>query len=383
MKQKVLLVTIFKVPNYGSVLQAYATLQIIERMGFDCCVLNYDHINSAWSVAHGTKRRGLKNKIGRIIGLYPHHRKEKKLDKFAYDYFHLTPKYYSIEEIEREVKGRYDKYVVGSDQVWNTRFTKCDPVFLLEFVKDEDCDCCAISSSFASKAIDAKFEDNFRKGLRKFKHISVREQNGIEILKTLGISNASLTLDPTLLLSANEWNKLIDKKKDLPEKYILLYMWCYAFEPRPMIFDVLRRYQKELNCPIIALEGYEDCKGKTNLNIIDATDSSISDFLQLFANASLVVTSSFHGTAFALNYGRPLVSITPPSEDDRQACLMKQLNLNQCEIKVLNEKDYCENLNPFYEASFEQEKLNKLRKRSIEIIKGMCIEQDKRRMSME
>lgn len=62
---KALLVTIFKVPNYGSVLQAYATQQTLENMGIDVEVLDYDHTNSEWSVAHGMSRQGLKNKIGR------------------------------------------------------------------------------------------------------------------------------------------------------------------------------------------------------------------------------------------------------------------------------------------------------------------------------
>ena len=362
MNNKALLVTIFKVPNFGSVLQAYATQKILEDAGLDCKVLNYDHINSAWSVAHGIKRRGLKNKIGRLIGLKPHHRKEKKLDKFASIYMHLTRPYFCIDDIEKYENGQYDKYIVGSDQVWNTRFTNGDPVFLLDFVKGEYSDCYAISSSFASKNIDIQYEETFRKGLSKFKHISVREQNGIEILSKLGISNASLTLDPTLLLSADEWNKLIVTKKQLPEKYILLYMWCYAFEPRPLIFDVLRRYQKELNCPIIALEGFAECKGQMNLNIIDATDSSISDFLQLFANASLVVTSSFHGTAFALNYGRPLVSITPGGGDDRQGTLLQKLSLEKCNYPIGRGNI---DLSPFYDINEEQMRLQEFRDDSL------------------
>ena len=252
--------------------------------------------------------------------------------------------------------------------MWNTRFTNGDPVFLLDFVKGKGSDRCAISSSFASKNIDVQYEETFRKGLSKFKHISVREQNGIEILSRLGITNASLTLDPTLLLSADEWNKLIVTKKQLPEKYILLYMWCYAFEPRPLIFDVLRRYQKELNCPIIALEGFAECKGQTDLTIIDATDSSISDFMQLFANASLVVTSSFHGTAFALNYGRPLVSITPGGGDDRQGTLLQALHLEECTYPI---ESGIKTISPFYDYGEECEALGNLRRDSLFNIRRM------------
>ena len=365
MIKKVLLVTIFKVPNFGSVLQAYATQKTLENQGFECKVLNYDHNNSDWSVAHGVKKQSGKNKIGRLLGLNAHHRKANKLAKFAAAHLHLTRQYYNIENIEREEYGHYDKYIVGSDQVWNTRFTNGDPVFLLDFVKGNEADCYAISSSFASNAIDTKHKEKFLTGLKKFKQISVREQNGINILNSLGISNASLTLDPTLLLSSNEWNKLIEKERILPKKYILLYMLCYAFDPRPLIFNVLKRYQKELDCPIIALEGYTECKGQTDLDIVDATDSSVSEFLQLFANASLVVTSSFHGTAFALNYGKPLLSITPDNDDDRQRTLLHTLGLEQCISTVAGGKDISY---PFYDKDDEQNRLKCIRSNSLNII---------------
>lgn len=331
---KALLVTIFKVPNFGSVLQAYATEQVLESLGAECKVLNYDHINSEWSVAHGVPKQGLKNKIGRLIGLKPHHRKEKKLQVFIKRNLHLTKSYKGIDDIRNNEGDAYDLYVVGSDQVWNTRFTNCDPVYLLDFVKNEHAHCISVSSSFASKSIDEKYKSIFEKNFKKFSSFSVREEGGVAILNQMGY-DAKLVLDPTLLLSADKWNALRATRKKDPEKYILLYLLTYAFEPRPLVFQVLEYYQKQLGCKIVALEGYEDCIGQTALKIEDATDSSVADFLDLFANASLVVTSSFHGTAFALNYGRPLVSITPSDGDDRQGCLLAQLGLQQCQISVL------------------------------------------------
>ena len=192
----------------------------------------------------------------------------------------------------------------------------------------------------------------------------------MEILKKLGY-DAKLVLDPTLLLSTEQWNVLRTSQKCINEKYILLYMLTYAFEPRPLIFQVLEHYQKELGCKIIALDGYEDCIGKTPLKIEDATDSSIPDFLNLFANASLVVTSSFHGTAFALNYGRPLVSITPASGDDRQGCLLKQLGLEQCRLRASG--GGMKLLNPFYDVDKTYTLLNELRMISYKVIKNSII----------
>ncbi len=363
-KRRTLLVTIFKVPNYGSVLQAYATQYTLENLGWSVKVLNYDHINSEWSKAHGIPRQGLKNKIGRLIGLKAHHRKEKKLATFTRSHLHLTTSYGSIEDIHNGENGKYDLYVVGSDQVWNTRFTYGDPTYLLKFVTDKEAKCISISSSFASKKIDRTYLPAFEGALRKFSHLSVRESNGVTILKTLGFEHAKLVLDPTLLLSASQWNALREKNSRNGEKYILLYMLTYAFEPRPLFFEVLRYYQCKLGCKIIALEGFGDCLGRTNLEIEDATDSSVSDFLGLFANASMVVTSSFHGTAFALNYGRPLVSVTPEG-DDRQSSLLRQLDLMQCRISCSSGEVNFTALDPFYDAKIEQEKLQRLRDDSL------------------
>lgn len=365
---KALLVTIFKVPNFGSVLQAYATQQTLENMALEVKLLNYDHINSEWSASHGVPRQGLKNKIGRMLCLKPHHRKENKLVKFANKYLHLTRSYCCHRQIQENEDGQYDLYVVGSDQVWNTRFTNCDPAYLLNFVTEKSARCISISSSFASKKIDDNYRPVFEKALRKFSHLSVRENNGISILNTLGYDNAKLVLDPTLLLSASQWNVLRNQDCHKGEKYILLYMLTYAFEPRPLIFEVLRYYQNKLGCKIIALDGFNDCQGRTDLKIEDATDSSVSDFLNLFANATLVVTSSFHGTAFALNYGRPLVSITPEGGDDRQGNLLAQLGVNQCRLGVSGGA-MLEELNPFYDIITEQEKLQMLRDDSLNWIR--------------
>ena len=363
---KALLVTIFKVPNFGSVLQAYATQQVLESLGAECKVLNYDHINSEWSVAHGVPKQGLKNKIGRLLGLKPHHRKEVKLQAFTKKYLNLTKLYSRMEDIQRDEGCSHDLYVVGSDQVWNTRFTNCDPVYLLEFVADEQARCISVSSSFASKTIDDKFKSVFKDDFKKFSSFSVREEGGVAILNELGY-DAKLVLDPTLLLSVSQWNVLRTSKENNRGKYILLYMLTYAFEPRPLIFEVLEYYQKKLGCKIIALDGYEDCIGHTSLQMEDATDSSVADFLDLFANAALVVTSSFHGTAFALNYGRPLVSITPSGEDDRQGCLLGQLGLKQCQIQASNKGNIMQ-LNPFYDVEEEQMRLQSLRDNSLGVV---------------
>ncbi len=100
-------------------------------------------------------------------------------------------------------------------------------------------------------------------------------------------------------------------------------MWAYAFEPRPYIFEVVKHFQKEMNCDVIALEGYTPSEKAEGVVMQNASASTLPEFIDLFANADLVITSSFHGTAFALNFGNPLISIVPDNiGDDRQRTLL-------------------------------------------------------------
>lgn len=368
--KKALLTTIFRVPNFGSVLQAYATQSVVESIGYECRVLNYDHNKGEWAKMHGVKSGSLKNKIGRLLGLKPSHRKANKLDAFINSHLHLTQKYSSYSSIQKCEGNVYDAYIAGSDQIWNTIYTNCDPVFLLEYAgiaKKR----ISIASSFAVDQLEPKYEKQFQSQLGRFHGVSVREAHGLDICRSLGIPNPAQVLDPTLLLSAGQWNNLIGGgNSDESEPYILLYMWCYAFEPRPKIFEVLRYWQQKMGCRIVALEGYSDCQCEDarDLEILDATDSSIADFLHYFAHASMVVTSSFHGTAFAVNYGVPLVSVIPEGGDDRQYSLLDKLGLQAC---CLRTDEDVNGVNPYYDKVQEQVRLEELRTESLAWIRNV------------
>ena len=108
-------------------------------------------------------------------------------------------------------------------------------------------------------------------------------------------------------------------------------MLTYAFEPRPYIFEVIKHLQSQDEYEVIALEGYTPKEQALGIEMMDKTDSSIPEFIDLFANADIVVTSSFHGTAFAVNFGIPLISVVPEgNNDDRQSSLLKSIGLDCC-----------------------------------------------------
>lgn len=368
MKGKIGLVTIYSVPNFGSVLQTYATQEVIRKLGYDCVVLQYKYSNE-WHYTKGHARPSLKYRVGLFLGLRSIHRKENKLKSFRKNFFNFSRPYANLDALKAEDWSEYCAVVVGSDQVWNARFTLGDSVFMLSFLP-KGVYRISIASSFASKSLPIDLRDKYRKYLSCFDAISVREKNGIEIIKQelLLACDPAIVLDPTLLLSREDWLSLIPRSKLVKKKkYIVLYMLTYAFNPCPYIFDVLRYMSEKYDYDILALEGYTPSELSNGIVMQDKTDSSILDFIDLFANADMVITSSFHGTAFAVNFGVPLISIIPNGgSDDRQSSLLQQIGLENCIVPIGTELT---GINPHYNIDSVEQKLSELRNISLSWIK--------------
>lgn len=363
--KKIGLTTIYSVPNYGSVLQAYATQEVLKRLGFECFIINYKYPNNWHYNQVGFSRPSFKSKVALFLGLRHNHRKQKKLEVFKHKFFNFTREYKDLKELEKENWNDYFAVVVGSDQVWNSRFLKGDSAFMLSYIPD-NIKKISIASSFASKYIPEEYKEKYKQFLSRFTAFSVREKNAIGIInEQLGIDKeVQVLLDPTLLLSKEDWLSLIPRsgfKK--VSKYILFYMLDYSFDPKPYIFEVVSYFSKKYDYDIIALEGYKDLKYDYGIKMINKTDSSINEFIDLFANADLVITSSFHGTAFSVNFGKPVISIMPNDKgDDRVSNLLNSLNLKQCIIPIDTK---VEDIKPDYNIKIEQKILRNKRNESL------------------
>ena len=362
--KKVGLTTIYSVPNYGSVLQTFATQETLKKLGCDCYIINYKYPNK-WHYKQGTPKPKFSSKIAYLLGVKPYHRKALKLNKFKKKHFNFTPIYNNLKELEQNKWDDYDWIIAGSDQVWNPRFLKGDTAFMLSYLPN-NIKRFSLASSFACNSLPEEYTATYKKYLSRFDYISVREENGINILQNeLSINkNIEVLLDPTLLLSKEEWLQLIPRSTFRKKKpYILFYMLDYAFDPKPYIFNVTQYFADSFNYEVIILEGYIPEALHKTLKITDKTDASVEEFIDLYQNADLVITSSFHGSAFAVNFGIPLISITSKDKsDDRQSTLLKNIGLDQCIIK---KETPIEIINPFYDADIEQKQLNNKRKESL------------------
>lgn len=367
------LITIHSLPNFGSVFQAYATQVILENAGIRCEIIDYLYPNE-WHYNNGTPKASRLKRIAtmcavplmKFVGYNSQHVLQHNLEQFKKKHFNLTRPYINLERLNREDWGKYDVVIAGSDQIWSPKFLKGDKAFLLSFVPD-NVRKISISSSFGCTELPPDMIEHYRKALSRFDAIGIREEGGLHILhESLNIrQKTSLMLDPTLLLSSAQWNSIADSAHR-NDRYIVLYGLYYSFDARPYIFDVLEYFQKKLGYRIISLAGYHKAFSTKKLDVECRETATPQQFLSLFRDASLVVTTSFHGSAFAINYGKPLISIVPESGDDRQKSLLSILGAAGSITRIGTDPQY---INPYYDAVSVKANLDKLRLDNIATIK--------------
>ena len=299
--------------NYGNILQKYALHAMLKKFVDFTEVLWFNGNKGSsdfWAETAEVPASNLKSNLREAV----------KMTKFKEFHERYIKTRFNIPYIE-EIADDYDFFVVGSDQVWNPL---CEPVNMplpikfLNFVPPAKK--IAYAASIGLKEIPAEFVNACRQGISSFQHISVRESNAVDIVKNLTGRDAELVLDPVLLLTADEWLKVSRRPSWLNEKYQRGYILTYFFKYRPV--DDIKKLSKKLNLPVINL--FDE-------NNFNHYITSPDEFIYLFANASLVFTHSFHGTAFSILFKKPFLFYNKDnwinSVIERIISLLKMFNL--------------------------------------------------------
>ena len=346
MKKKVELITLHRVPNYGSVLQAYATQKIIEKNGYECEIINYfpkrmyisAMLRRIKNKSNRLKKSLFLRTIARII-IFPSYLIRFSSFKKFYNHLNMTKKEYKSNEEIIENLPYADIYCTGSDQVWNSEWNEgVDKAMFLDFVPKGKRKI-AISASFGKKELNLNEIDITKELLLKYDKISLREKSGVDIMNKLGIHNTINILDPTLLLSNEEWSQIASKKY-INEDYILVY----NLNRNKNIDKYAENLSSKTGLKIKYLsyqlhEFYK--KGKMYCN------PRVEDFLALIKNAKFIITDSFHGTAFSLNFEKDFIIVYPEKYSTRIQSILSILGLedrvakNEDDLKVSEKKiDY-------------------------------------------
>lgn len=305
-KSRIGIITFHRALNYGALLQAYALQTVIVGIGCKCQIINYH----SPSIDKKVKEITLSN-CKNIKGIYRyifysrnHNKKMGKFRDFSLKFLNLSAVCTNNSELKK-LSSTYDCLISGSDQVWNFKITDSDEAYLLGFEEDGRKKN-AYSASFGISDIPEEKVEAYQYLLNDYNQISVREKTGAEMVKKLIGRDVEVTLDPTLLLNKTDWLKLAVeyKRKD---DYILFYGFGMPTSMKSFLSTLARKTGLQIVVISQALRNrvkgiYEKCVGP-------------EEYLGLFKNARYVVTNSFHGIAFSINFNKDFFFEQLPASD--------------------------------------------------------------------
>lgn len=304
------LITFHFAHHYGAQLQALATMKAIQRLGHECQIIDY-------RLPHTTRTNQLFKKSGSVRALASdahtalHYgafqRRFNRFEEFVAREMDLSPQRYTSFEQLRQAPPEYDVYVAGSDQIWNPfifQDKQFDPAFLLDFVREGRR--IAYAPSLGVPQLPEDKAAQLKRFLEPFSALSVREKRGQVLVRQAADRQAKVVLDPTLLLSGEDWGKLA-----VPPQHQGPYILCYFVSDPGEAGPYALALSQRTGWPIVQLAG---ARRKIDGAREIVFDAGPREFLGLFQHASAVVTNSFHGAAFSLQFKKDFFTSMSPKE---------------------------------------------------------------------
>ncbi|MDF2883709.1 MAG: hypothetical protein K0R54_4269 [Clostridiaceae bacterium] len=323
---KIAIITRHAITNYGSILQTYASQKILRNLGHSVEIIDYIRYDEDYKkISRKTIDKSSKwssncfvKFIYTSLHTFEYFIMGRKFEIFRKHYLDLSfKKYRTLEQLKKD-KPKADLYCTGSDQVWgpigNDKF---DAAYFFEFLDKSD-KCISYAGSFGKDNIDKELEFVYKSYFEKYIAISVREKSAIKIIDSIGITRTVQVLDPTLLLNDSEWSSLI--KKDIKKEYILIYQ--IHSNKRMNKYAVIAA--KKMNLPLIRITPtlHQIFRGGKVVLL-----PNLDNFISYIKNAKLLITDSFHGTAFAINFGTQFINFSPGLTETRNLSILELFGL--------------------------------------------------------
>lgn len=333
--KKIGIITFHYAHNYGALLQVYALTKIINKLDYEPVVINYIHnkIMNAYKLIRLSKNP--KKCIDLLYSSFKYYsynkRRYENFEKFINKNLKLTDKYKSITELKNNPP-KLDCYITGSDQVWNPDITKgLSDAYTLNFGSDE-VNRISYAASIGNSSLG---QEDYKTKLSKLNYISVREKTAKDLLEPVLNRKIEVVLDPTLLISGEEWEEYFDLKNNVDEKYIL----AYYVEENEEYVKIVNELSKKTNLKIINFEK-RDKHNYVNF-MKSAYTEGPEEFVRLIKNAEYVVTTSFHATVFSILFHKRFFVVPHKTTGSRVTDLIDKLHIkNRIYYTVDEFKDY-------------------------------------------
>ena len=356
--------------NYGGLLQAFALQVVLKRMGHEVLTVDLP--------IRRTFYRDCKGIIGRLVLKYLFRRKDidnilplkptkseleiitQHTNKFIKKNIQTTDRIPLVENITALEKYNFDAYIVGSDQVWRPCYSPGITTFFLDFLSEEKkTKRIAYAASFGVDSWEYKsnLTEKCRILAQKFDAISVREDSGIQLCKKYLNVNAKHLIDPTMLLSQEDYIDLVKKDNAIKlkkEKTLILYV----LDSTPTKKAITEKIQNQLGLTISLVMPKSKYSKQACKNIDDCVFPPVTEWLRGFIDSEFVLTDSFHGTGLSIIFNKPFIVIGNKERGlSRFSSLLKMFGLENRLISSLDDLT-----TELMETPIDFKKVNQIRK---------------------
>lgn len=374
---KIAVVVCPNIRNFGSVLQSYATQKAVTELGYDNEYINYVQTKSTMykyfiqlfiPSIMAERKSFLKRKQFQKMHSDRIMNRNSIFDKFVNEYMNSSEKYVGYRNLKKG-GAKYDIAVLGSDQVWNPINSGSD-FYTLNWLPYKT-KRIAYSSSFGVSKIPYLLKNFYKKYLKKFDNIAVREIHGKEIIKELIGKDVPVVCDPTILFKAEQWDEIVENKPIVEGEYIFCYFLGNRLKPRKFVMELAEK----TNCKIVMMPYFgEVSEYDESMNAEFVKNPGPSEFVNVIKNAKFICTDSFHGTVFSILYKKKFFVFRRHSADSNKntfSRLESLVNIFGVQDRVVNDDvfdykylnsdiDYASVLNKVQE--FRMESWNYLKK---------------------
>lgn len=345
--------------NYGGMLQAFATIKLLEKYGIDYEIIRYKKkkdlkfvIKSLPRIFNNVLLNDKYEELQKKLSFKKHpdiasneQIRMQAFDKFKRENFtKLSKEYYGFDELCKGAE-KYEAVITGSDQLWSPAGLPTN-FYNLKFVPD-NIRKISWASSFGVKYIPWYQKNRTKEFLNRIDFISVRENSGQKIVKQLTGRNVPVVLDPVLMLNKDEWENLIPKKTEYKDEYI----FAYFLGKNPEHRRVVKEFAKRKNLKIVTLRHLDqfveedECFGNyAPYNV------GPDKFLNLLRGAKYVCTDSFHGAVFSIIHKKDFIifnrysDTSKHSKNSRIDSLCQNLELQNCRYDGDSENIFARNI---------------------------------------
>lgn len=352
------ILTFHKAINYGAVLQAFALQQVIANSGVNCEIINYDcAVLRKKYKSFYLKRLTPRGILSALVHWPFRYIRNSKFKRFRRKYLVTSSEMYLKEDLNR-LQSRYDRFVVGSDQIWNIDITGSDLTYFLDFCLDNRRKY-SYAASLGTAEPDQNQQTIYLKYLSDFKAIAVREESSSVFLSNLLSRPVKWTADPVFLLELDKWKRLIPEPK-ITEDYIFVYSLH-----EEDVYKYANYLKKETGLKLVCIPANFKCRIKGRKDYC----AGVEDFLNYIFFSKYVISDSFHVVAFSIMFQKNVNVVLKkeyPALNSRLTSLMNFLNLKN---KIICDNNYAVSLIEQIDYSQVDKILNKHVQDSIDYIR--------------